>query len=77
MTDTSPADAPDRCPRCGGSFACGMGGTGPCACTTLRLDATTLARLRGEFSGCLCLRCLAKLAAGALSPFNADAPNPM
>ena len=72
MTDTSPADAPDRCPRCGGSFACGMGGAGPCACTTLRLDAATLARLRGEFSGCLCLGCLAELVSEAAGPHAAD-----
>jgi hypothetical protein len=33
----------DRCPRCGGHFHCGTADPAPCACTTLRLDAASLA----------------------------------
>lgn len=60
---------PDRCPRCGGGFACGMAGDGPCACTTVVLPPATLTALRARFDGCLCLACLQALAAGqALDP---------
>ena len=55
-----PADT-DRCPRCGGGFHCGMADAGPCACTTVSLDAATQAALRERYSGCLCLRCLLEL----------------
>ena len=51
-----------RCPRCGGTFQCGMHDVAPCACTTLRLNAATLADLRARYHGCLCLRCLYALA---------------
>ena len=60
MNGGSPAT--DRCPRCGGAFACGAAGPGPCACTTLRLSAALLARLRERHLGCLCLACLQALA---------------
>ncbi|MDO8418531.1 MAG: cysteine-rich CWC family protein [Rubrivivax sp.] len=53
---------PDRCPRCGGSFACGAAGPGRCACTTVTLGPALQARLRREFQGCLCLDCLQALA---------------
>jgi hypothetical protein len=52
----------DTCPRCGGAFHCGANDPAPCACTTIKLDATTLARLRERYGGCLCLACLAALA---------------
>ena len=55
----------DRCPRCGGSFHCGMNDAGPCACTSVTLGAALQAQLRARFEGCLCVRCLAALAAGA------------
>ena len=58
---TDPA-APDRCPRCGGRFACGAAGPGPCACTGVTLSAALQARLRETYAGCLCLRCLQVLA---------------
>jgi len=51
-----------RCPRCGGAFHCGVADPEPCPCTTLRLDAKTLAQLRKRFVGCLCLACLRELA---------------
>ena len=61
--------AGSRCERCGGAFHCGADDPTPCACTTVALDAATLARLRASYEGCLCLRCLTELAAGApLSP---------
>jgi ribosomal protein L34E len=61
--------AESRCERCGGAFHCGVNDAAPCACTTVTLDAATLAALRRRYEGCLCLRCLAELAAGAaLSP---------
>lgn len=63
---SEPAAGPsDRCPRCGAAFHCGAADPGPCACETVRVDAATLAELRGRYSGCLCLRCLAGLAAAA------------
>jgi hypothetical protein len=65
MSDSTPPDASDRCPRCDGSFHCGMNDAERCACTAIALDATTLARLRQRYSGCLCLRCLCALAEGA------------
>jgi hypothetical protein len=65
MSRTS-GHVPDAgCPRCGATFHCGANDASqPCACTHLRLDATLLARLRGAYVGCLCLRCLAELASG-------------
>jgi len=57
-----PADL-DRCPRCGAAFHCGMNDPGPCACTTLTLSPALQARLAAAYRGCLCLRCLAELAA--------------
>ena len=61
---TAGAATADRCPRCGGGFQCGRAGPAPCACSTVRLDARTAARLRQRYSGCLCLRCLGALAGG-------------
>jgi len=54
-------DAPDRCPRCGGAFACGAARSAPCACTTVTLSAALQAQLRSQFQGCLCLACLHQL----------------
>jgi hypothetical protein len=53
----------DRCPRCGGAFHCGVDDAQPCACTSVKLDAATLAALRDRYATCLCVRCLAELAA--------------
>ena len=51
-----------HCSRCGGDFRCGAADTSqPCACTTVKLDAPTLAALRERFTGCLCMVCLASL----------------
>ena len=33
MSEPTPPDASDRCPRCGGGFHCGMNDAAPCACT--------------------------------------------
>lgn len=64
MRQQDPAQS-DRCPRCGGGFQCGFSGSAPCACTTLKLDDAALAALRAHYTGCLCLRCLGEIAAGA------------
>lgn len=56
-----PADAPDRCPRCGGRFTCGAAGPAPCDCFTLKVDPEVLAGLRERYVGCLCLACLREL----------------
>lgn len=64
--------AGDRCPRCGGGFHCGINGAEPCACSTLQLDAATLAELRSRYAGCLCLPCLRQIAAMTL-PLLGDA----
>ena len=54
----------DVCPRCGGGFHCGVNNDDArCACTTITLSPTTLAELRTQYVECLCLRCLAELAA--------------
>ena len=62
------ANASDRCPRCGGGFHCGAGDAAPCACTALKLDAATLADLRLQYQGCLCVRCLREVAAEKSHP---------
>lgn len=61
----APADGPDRCPRCGGHFHCGVQGPAPCPCSTLTLTPALQALLRQRYRGCLCLACLQALAAGA------------
>lgn len=66
--------AADRCPRCGGSFHCGMNDTGPCACTGIRLDAALLQRLRERYTGCLCLRCLQALVQEAEPAYGTGPP---
>ena len=51
------------CARCGGPFHCGVDDAAACACGTLKLDAHTLAALRAQYAGCLCLACLQTCAA--------------
>lgn len=63
MNVSGAAAAPDRCPRCGGGFACGMNGAGPCPCTTVTLSPERLAELRARYTGCLCMNCLRELSA--------------
>jgi len=53
----------DLCPRCGAAFHCGVADAEPCACTTVRLEASTLRALREQYERCLCLRCLIDLQA--------------
>lgn len=60
MSEAAAATA-DRCPRCGGGFACGINGPGPCVCTTVKPSPALLADLRRQFTGCLCLNCLREL----------------
>lgn len=57
--------ASDRCPRCGALFHCGAHDASPCACASLTLDPALLDALRARYVGCLCLRCLQALSAGA------------
>ena len=64
--------ASDRCPRCGGGFQCGANDAAPCACTTVPLDAATLAALRTQLNGCLCLACLREIAAGGRAATTID-----
>jgi hypothetical protein len=66
MTDAAvmpPLD--DRCPRCGGAFHCGVHDAEPCPCSSLALTRELQERLRGKWSACLCVPCLAALAGGA------------
>lgn len=71
------ASAADRCPRCGGSFHCGVNDAQPCACTGLALDPALLRRLQARWPGCLCLPCLHALAGGAaVDPADAQSPPP-
>ncbi len=60
----SVAPASDRCPRCGGGFHCGVADVAPCPCGGLSLSAAQLQALRVQYSRCLCLICLAAVAAG-------------
>lgn len=53
-----------RCEACGESFGCGAE-TGGCWCDEVTLDAATLARLRDEFTRCLCPACLRRQGAAA------------
>ena len=57
-------EARHHCPRCGDGFRCGMHDASPCACSRLTLQASHLAALRSVYAGCLCMRCLAAVAAG-------------
>jgi hypothetical protein len=64
----------DRCPRCGGAFHCGVADAAPCRCSTLVLSAGLQAALRERWSGCLCLKCLAELAAADVARGSAPRP---
>jgi len=66
--------APDRCPRCGGGFACGAAGPAPCACTTVTLSDALQTALRQRYTGCLCLACLQQLAAEEATTVPARTP---
>ena len=56
--------AGDCCPRCGGGFHCGVTDAAPCPCGGLSLSTAQLQALRGQYRHCLCLTCLAAVAAG-------------
>jgi ribosomal protein L34E len=58
------APLPDRCPRCGQAFHCGVQDAAPCACSRLQLTTQQLAALRAAYSTCLCMACLQAVAAG-------------
>ena len=62
--DLDPGLRATTCPRCGGSFACGVaaGRDTPCFCVSYALGPERLAELRARWSGCLCAACLAILA---------------
>jgi cysteine-rich CWC protein len=49
-----------HCSRCGESFECG--GLFGCWCRSVKVDAATLAEMRGKYADCLCPRCLQALA---------------
>ncbi|MGY4830902.1 cysteine-rich CWC family protein [Sphaerotilaceae bacterium SBD11-9] len=51
------------CPRCGGAFHCGAKEPTPCACGRFTLSADTTQMLRRQYDRCLCMACLAQLAA--------------
>ena len=71
------ATGESRCPRCGGAFHCGANDAAPCACTTLKLDAATLARLAAQYAACLCLRCLGEIAAADNATAQREAAGPV
>ena len=70
MSDTpSPLDLAagwrsTACPRCGATFACGVGAdrAAPCFCAAIPLAPQRLAELRARYSDCLCAECLTALA---------------
>jgi hypothetical protein len=51
------------CPRCGGAFHCGVNEPMPCACGQFTLSAATTQMLRAQYDRCVCMACLAQLAA--------------
>ena len=57
-----PASKTDRCPRCDGTFGCGVA-TGGCWCAEVTLTAQLRATLAEEYDGCLCPGCLHELTA--------------
>ncbi|HEV7804679.1 MAG TPA: cysteine-rich CWC family protein [Solirubrobacteraceae bacterium] len=60
MPPASPTVPPDRCPRCGGAFACEIA-TGACWCAELTLSPARQAELATEYDGCLCAGCLGEI----------------
>ena len=48
------------CPRCGGSFRCGVSDK-HCACFDLQIGPVLRAQLAADYSSCLCVSCLAEL----------------
>jgi len=65
-----PAPAPDRCPRCGAAFTCGIA-TGRCWCAALpplpHLPAWRSSDGQAVAAGCLCPDCLRALVAQVVS----------
>lgn len=51
-----PTISEKKCPRCGGAFACHQ--ESGCWCTAVLLNPEMLAKLRAEYSDCLCEGCL-------------------
>lgn len=49
-----------NCPRCGGPFRCGVSDE-HCACFGLQISPLLRAQLAADYSGCLCIACLATL----------------
>jgi len=47
------------CPSCGRPFACELS-LGGCWCSDMKLTDATRARLREEFSDCVCRECLTR-----------------
>ena len=74
-TGTAGNTTRDTCPRCGGAFHCGARDPAPCPCTGLQLSGKTLAALRQQFDGCLCLACLADIALSASAGAAPDRPD--
>jgi hypothetical protein len=62
------------CPRCGGTFHCGVKDEVPCWCTQVRLSPQTLAELEKQYTTCLCTACLAALSMP--SPSSTEARHP-
>jgi hypothetical protein len=50
------------CPACGAGFRCGAA-SGGCWCAELRVPAARLREIETLYAGCLCARCLVRLAA--------------
>ena len=64
-TSSAIPSGPLSCERCGQPFHCGARDAAPCACTTLRLSPAQRDSLAAQYRHCLCLACLAAIAAGA------------
>lgn len=54
---------PSVCPRCSGTFDCGIA-TGACWCADVRIVDATRQALADYYEGCLCRECLESLEAG-------------
>jgi hypothetical protein len=62
------------CPRCGGTFHCGVKEPMPCACGQFKLTQETTQMLRKTYDRCVCMNCLAQLQMP--KPPSPDKPEP-
>jgi hypothetical protein len=60
MNEAAPAPDNAACPRCGGSFRCGVADK-VCDCFGAQLNDALRQQLAADYSSCLCMACLTEL----------------